>query len=113
MNATMADQVDKDQIRSCAYVLADGSHCPGEVGANDALCFWHDPEASKEGPDIRERLEEWAHSGKSMEGFVLRYAHLEGAKLNSHQGFDLSKTNLFRANLQGAHMYNVNLQRAG
>jgi len=47
-----------------------------------------------------------------MEGFQLRFAHLEGVKLHSDDGFDLSKAKLFRAHLQGAKMFNINLQNA-
>ncbi len=28
--------------------------------------------------DVKACLEEWVEGGESMEGFVLRYAHLEG-----------------------------------
>jgi len=30
---------------------------------------------------MKQRLEEWAHSGESMEGFILRYAQLQRVKL--------------------------------
>ena len=96
----------------CAYVFADGSTCPGEVGAPGGLCFWHDPKTAKGGPDIRQQLEALARSGRSMEGFVLRQANLEGARLSSQQGFDLRRADLSRANLQGASLFNLDLRGA-
>ena len=48
-----------------------------------------------------------------MEGFILRYAHLEGIKLFSNEGRDLRSANLFRARLQGASMWNADLRDAG
>ena len=100
-----------EQPATCTYVRGDGITCPGQIDAEQSdLCFWHDRSASKEGDDIRRRLEEWAGSGESMEGFVLRYAHLEGVKLHSQEGLNLSRANLFRAHLQGASMFNIDLR---
>lgn len=110
---TAADEVPGEPAPpACAYVLADGLTCPGEVEAQGDLCFWHDPKAPKDGPEIRQRLEAWARSGRSMEGFVLRQARLEGARLSSQQGFDLRRTDLSRANLQGASLFNLDLREA-
>lgn len=97
---------------TCSFVFADGSACPGEVEGEGGLCFWHDPKVPKDGPDIRQRLEAWARSGRSMEGFVLRQARLEGARLSSQQGFDLRRADLSRANLQGASLFNLDLRGA-
>ena len=63
-----------DSPATCAFVRADGSLCPGPLEGEGEMCFWHDPEASKETDDLRGRLQEWAESGESMEGFILRYA---------------------------------------
>lgn len=96
---------------TCSYVRSDGSRCPGDVEDRErGLCFWHDIDISKEGPDVRERLEGWAESGQSMEGFLLRYAALEGLKLSTKKNRDLRGANLFRANLQGASLFNVDLR---
>ena len=76
--------------KTCSYVRSDGSRCPGAVEDRErGLCFWHDVDISKEGPDVRERLEAWADSGQSMEGFVLRHAALEGLKLSNKRCRDL------------------------
>ncbi len=96
---------------TCSYVRSDDSRCPGAVEDRErGLCFWHDIDLSKEGPDVRERLEAWAESGQSMEGFLLRYAALEGLKLSNKRNRDLRGANLFRANLQGASLFNVDLR---
>ena len=98
---------------TCAYQRLDGSLCPGPVEGDGELCFWHDPKASKEGEDVRPRLEEWAKSDESMEGFVLRYARLEGMRI-SHpvKQRNLRGANLWRASLQGASMFNSDLRGA-
>ena len=96
---------------TCSYVRSDASRCPGAVeDGKRGLCFWHDSDASKEGPDVRSRLEAWGEEGESMEGFQLRYASLEGLKLSNSRNRDLRRANLFRANLQGASLFNVDLR---
>lgn len=98
--------------RTCGYVRVDSTHCPCPVEGEGELCFWHDQRISKEEPGVKERLQEWARTGESMEGFVLRYADLEGIRLNDARGLDLSRAVLFRARLCGASMWNVNLREA-
>ena len=96
---------------TCSYARSDGSRCPGVVEDRErGLCFWHDIDISKEGPDVRKRLEAWAEKGQSMEGFQLRYAALEGLKLSDKRNRDLRRANLFRANLQGASLFSVDLR---
>jgi hypothetical protein len=97
---------------SCGYVRADGSCCPGEIEGDSDLCYWHDPDASKEVDDVRSRLETWAATGESMEGFILRYAPLQGVKLNNQHRRVLRRANLFKADLAGASLWNVDLRGA-
>lgn len=94
----------------CGYVRADGSSCPGEIETDGTLCYWHDPDASKETDDVRTRLESWAATGESMEGFILRYAPLQGVKLHSQHRRVLRRANLFKADLAGASLWNVDLR---
>lgn len=97
--------------RNCTYTLADGSSCSCVIEGDGSLCFWHDSDADKSGADVRTALEEWAESGRSMEGFVLCGASLEGVRLsNPDSGYDMRRANLLRANLRGARMFNINLE---
>ncbi|MFA6109718.1 MAG: pentapeptide repeat-containing protein [Candidatus Latescibacterota bacterium] len=97
---------------TCSYLRQDGTRCPAPVEGDGNLCFWHHPKVSKEQPGIRERLQEWAATGESMEGFVLRFANLEGVRLNSARGIDLRNATLFKARLPGASLWNVDLRGA-
>lgn len=101
-----------ETVRACGFVRSDGSSCSGQVEGEGEFCFWHDPGASKEGADLRQRLEAWARSGQSMEGFILRQARLEGARLYSQKGYDLRRADLSRASLQGASLFNLDLRGA-
>jgi hypothetical protein len=97
---------------TCSYMRQDGTRCPAPVEGDGDLCFWHHAKVSKEQPGVRERLQEWAATGESMEGFVLRFANLEGVRLNSARGIDLRNATLFKARLQGASLWNVDLRGA-
>lgn len=101
-----------DQPRTCAFVRRDSSRCPGVIEGDGELCFWHDPDASMESDDVRKRLEAWADSGESMEGFILRFANLQGLRLSNRPSRDLRDAVLFKASLQGASLYNVDLSGA-
>jgi hypothetical protein len=101
-----------EQSTNCSYMRTDGSTCPGTIEDDGELCFWHDREVSKENVDLRDKLQAWARSGESMEGFVLRYANLEGLRIYDEQGLDLSNSVLFRARLRGASLWRVNLRGA-
>ena len=99
----------------CAYIGRQNSHCPCLVEKRGQFCYWHDPDVSKEGPEVKAKLEAWAKMGYSMEGFCLRRAdlsdiHLE-AKVNG-AGMDLSHADLYHANLKDAHLFEINLSYA-
>jgi hypothetical protein len=111
LNTTSAEQPGEPVPQPiCSFIYADGSTCPGEAETEGGLCFWHDPKAAKNGADIKQRLEQWAQSGRSMEGFVLRQASLEGVRL--HRGYNLRNSDLSRANLQGASLFSIDLRGA-
>jgi len=104
--------VDKAQAKRCSYACEDGSFCSGPIEGEGQLCFWHDPTASKEGPDVKDRLQQWASGNRSLEGILLRYAQLEGIKLGGSKKLNLSHSDLFRANLKKARLTNVDLSHA-
>lgn len=100
------------QVERCSYAYRDGSRCAADIEGKGQFCFWHDPAANKESPDVKDRLEQWARSNRSLEGIVLRYAQLEGIKLGGSKGLDLSNADFFHANLKKARLTNVNLSDA-
>lgn len=102
----------KPREGQCTYAYRDGKRCTSEIEGRGQFCFWHDPAANKESPDIKDRLQEWARSHRYLEGIKLRYAQLEGIKLGGSKGVDLSNADLFHANLKKARLTNVNLKDA-
>ncbi|MCV6639641.1 pentapeptide repeat-containing protein [Candidatus Albibeggiatoa sp. nov. NOAA] len=100
--------------KPCEYIDPEGQHCQGAAGEH-GLCFWHDPKTDKSDNTIKSLLEQWAQQGRSMTGFSLRYADLSGIHLNgedSRTGFSLHHVDLYRANLQNAHLYNIDLSHS-
>lgn len=101
-------------MEQCGYLLKSGKRCP-HAEAGNGLCFWHDPTQAKAGTAHREQLEALAKSGHSLEGFALKGARLEGINLvnrGEHCGYDLRFTDLYRADLHGAHLFMADLQGA-
>ena len=103
----------KQNPPSCQYTAAVGSPCPGRAQGKRGLCFWHDPSAPKTGPGLAKRLEAWAAEGHSMEGFILKGAHLRDVDLNqgdTRKSVNLTHADLSRADLRGAHLFNIDLR---
>ena len=99
---------------SCHYLFENGHRCDEEP-TSDGHCFWHSKNIIKDKPKDKVKLEAWAKSGKSMEGFSLRYAKLDHINLvnyGSDEGYNLSKADLFHADLTGAHLYQLNMANA-
>lgn len=95
----------------CRYQLLDGTRCKNEAG-DDGRCFWHSSSVDKKGMMLKEKLEVYAKSGGALQGLQLKHANLEGINLVSHglkDGYDLSGSDLYRANLRGAHLFNITL----
>ena len=61
---------------------------------------------------LRKRLEAWADTGESMEGFVLRFAHLQGLRLSNRPSTDMRGAILFKASVQGASLWHLDLTGA-
>ncbi|MCL6271609.1 pentapeptide repeat-containing protein [Sansalvadorimonas sp. 2012CJ34-2] len=89
--------------------------CQEVALAGKKICFWHDPESSKQNEDVRPQLEQMVREGKSLAGFRLARANLENIDLvcrRHSSGPDLSHADLYRANLRGAHLYKANMKQA-
>ncbi|WP_440892193.1 ion channel [Aeromonas dhakensis] len=96
----------------CRYLVADGRHCSEEAGEHD-LCRWHDPHGQHQDPHTARELEHYVHQGGLCHGLQLARANLAGLNLvkkGAPQGFLLEQCNLYRANLQGAHLYGLRMK---
>lgn len=101
--------------KHCAFTGKSGNPCPDSVEKGSGFCFWHDAKLPKTGKGIKARLESLAREGRSLEGFMLKSAHLPDVNLtfgNSERSVDLSGADLSRANLTGAHMFSIDLRGA-
>ncbi|MFT4928992.1 MAG: hypothetical protein ACI8WB_005116 [Phenylobacterium sp.] len=100
------------ELSQCKYVTPDGRSCPNtEMGAG--YCFWHDPKFDKSGLDLCEKLEEYAHEGNFLLGLKLKRANLKGINLvkrGKDEGYDLSYSDLYRADLGNAHLFSLTLK---
>jgi hypothetical protein len=99
---------------SCQYEDHQGNHCPSEAGSN-GYCYWHDESICKNNPADKKELEQFVRAHQHAQGLSLKRAELSDIHLVNHnhkQGFDLSYSDLYRANLSGAHLFNINLSHA-
>lgn len=100
------------KLEQCKFVTPDGKACPNtEMGAG--YCFWHDPKFDKSDMDLREKLEDYIKDGGFSYGLKLRRANLKGLNLvrkDSLEGYDLSGSDFYRANLYGAHLFNLTMK---
>lgn len=98
----------------CQY--QDPKHIQCEEEANSSgFCYWHDKSIDKSGPEVKEALIEYTRSGGMTRGICLMNANLEQIDLVNHEhkhGFDFSYADLYRANLSGAHLFNIKLAKA-
>lgn len=76
--------------------------------------FWLDADQDKRDAEgLCAALHQRAQSGAPMRGFQLKYAQLAGIDLvNHHQrtGYDLRDSDLYRADLQKAHLFGLDLR---
>ena len=94
---------------TCSYVNHLGVRCDTHAHTSK-YCYWHDPEVIKSDPDTAKKLEEYARDGGMLHGIFLKNANLENlnlVKIGSQSGFDLTGADLYRANLRGAHLFNI------
>ncbi|MBQ4879731.1 MULTISPECIES: ion channel [Pseudoalteromonas] len=98
----------------CQYTSPDGHKCQ-EIDMGSGYCFWHDAKFDKSGLELSHKLERYAKKGGLLQGLELKRANLEGlnlVKFNDHNGYDLSYSNFYRANLHGAHLFNSTIRNA-
>ncbi|TDF38565.1 pentapeptide repeat-containing protein [Alteromonadaceae bacterium M269] len=94
----------------CQFVNSAGEQCGG-VDNGSGFCFWHDENCCKNGSDIKQRLEDYAKSGGMLCGISLKQADLSNIDLVNHHhknGYDFSQADLYKVNLSGAHLFNIN-----
>ncbi|ABC27273.1 uncharacterized low-complexity protein [Hahella chejuensis KCTC 2396] len=74
--------------------------------------FWRDADR-EESDELKFQLEQRARTGEPMRGFKLSRAELSGIDLvrrNSKTGYQLVESDLYRANLEGAHCFHLDLR---
>lgn len=99
----------------CNYACPDNTYCPNTVDDNSEYCYWHDHNADKMLPNIRENLEAYAQNGGYLRGIILKNADLSCVDLVNHnhkEGYDFSYADFYHCNLQNAHLFNINLTQA-
>lgn len=95
----------------CQFEGPDGQSCNDSV-FRDGLCLWHLEEKKKIYPDMQMKLEQRAKTGEPMVGFSLRgsdLSHINLVNYGQHDGHKLIHSDLYRANLTGAHMFSLDL----
>jgi hypothetical protein len=101
-------------IHLCQYDDPAGFKCTEEA-KNSNFCYWHDKSVDKSGADVKEALIEYTRSGGMTRGIFLKGADLKQIDLVNHhhkEGFDFSYADFYRANLSGAHLFNINFNNA-
>ncbi|WP_448213438.1 ion channel [Colwellia sp. MEBiC06753] len=100
-----------ETTKLCQYTDFTGCHCQ-EPDIGNGLCYWHDQEIDKSGDDVKKKLEAYAQSGGLLRGISLKYANLANINLVNHhqkQGYDFTYADFYKANLEGAHLFNIKL----
>ena len=98
------------KMNQCIYRYRDGCQCDVDRHGDSPFCYWHDPVVDKSDHYIKEDLEAWAKSGKSMDGFQLKRVDLSNINLvkrGSKNGYSFRDADLYRANLNKAHLFAV------
>ncbi len=100
---------NKNQTGLCKYRFSNDKMCNEPLYYRLGYCFWHDPEANKNIPDVKERLEKRHKDKLPLEGFQLQKADLDDIYLIKA---DLRNVNLKRANLTKAHLFKADMENA-
>ncbi|MFT5790368.1 MULTISPECIES: pentapeptide repeat-containing protein [unclassified Shewanella] len=107
-------QPSHEQALTCRY-HEDNVHICHEPAGDSGLCYWHDPKFIKNRPEDIQLLELYANRGGQLRGISLNHAKLAGIDLVRHHqkiGYDLSNAELYRADLSGGHLFNINFSNA-
>ncbi|MCP5162185.1 MAG: pentapeptide repeat-containing protein [Hahellaceae bacterium] len=81
----------------------------------DDASYWQQLEPVKRDADLIRRLEQRARTGIPMTGFSLRRTQLASINLvnaGERQGLQLTHSDLYRADLRGAHLFNLDLSHS-
>lgn len=98
----------------CQHHNQDGAICAQPAGQN-GLCYWHDRDTPKRDTQLCDRLRAVAEAGHCLEGYSLKRANLKDVNLVKHgskAGYSLKSADLYRADLEGAHLFNVDFRNA-
>ncbi|WP_082111389.1 ion channel [Grimontia sp. AD028] len=110
-HASQTTDNPEQEVMTCQYQDPDGeAHCCHEPAGESGFCFWHDENAPKDQPDVKQRLEEFAKRGGQLRGIVCKRANLVDVNLVKHGpggGYDLSYANFYRSNMTNAHLFNA------
>ncbi len=109
-----ATEADNTGVKHCRYVCGEGRLC-GEVAEEGEFCKWHDSEQVLTDPAIKLNLQTRARQVGHMHGYQLARTDLRDIDLVNHgeqDGFRLVHSDLYRADLRGAHLFNLDLSNS-
>jgi len=95
----------------CKFKTPSGHTCQLAAEQNE-LCYWHNDAEIKIDPKLKEKLEDYARQHNKMTYFRLRntdLSHINLVNHGKHSGYELTHTDLYRANLQHAHLFAIDL----
>lgn len=101
-------------MTSCKYHHPQQSQCSNTLSPSEeseGLCFWHQ-NTIKDGPDLKDRLEQEATKNHRLIGYQLRKSQLDSinlVNLGHKEGFALIDCDLYRANLSESHLFGCDL----
>lgn len=102
----------KSETGRCCYQNPDGWCCDQPSGES-GLCYWHDPKIDKSNDDIKSQVEQWAASGKPLDGFQLAKANLADLNLVNRgrkTGYQCRNADFYRTDLTNAHFFGLDLR---
>ena len=113
--STQSDrEADDPLIKTCPYVCEHGQPCGGLIEEGE-YCKWHDSVQVLTDPAIKLHFQAHAKDMQNMYGYQLANADLHEIDLVNHghrHGYALTHSDLYRANLRGAHLRNLDLSHS-